>query len=68
MSYTMADFKREMNKKYFDKLSPDEQQEVLRSLPLERLFGVVSTEQLQQYLDEQYAGRPPKARKPRRKK
>jgi hypothetical protein len=32
MSFTMEDFKRELTKKYFKKLSPQEQQEMFRSL------------------------------------
>jgi hypothetical protein len=80
MSYTMEDFKRELHKEYFQKLSPQEQREVLESWPSEerralleslspeeRLAGL-SPEQIQQYLNQLTAGRSAGSRKPRRKK
>jgi hypothetical protein len=35
MSFTMEDFKRQLTKEYFHKLSPKEQQEMFRSLPVQ---------------------------------
>jgi hypothetical protein len=58
-------------------LPPEKQQELLQALPPERrLAGLppelrlagLSAEQIRQYLDQLTAGRPPAARKPRRKK
>ena len=68
MSYTMEDFNRQYNKEHFLKLSPEEQEEVLRSLPPERRLAGLSAEQIRQYLDQVTAGRPAATRKPRRKK
>jgi hypothetical protein len=68
MSFTMADFKRQYFKEEFAKLTPEEQREILQSLPAEELLGVLSAEQIRQYLDQQVVGRPTKPRKPRRKR
>jgi hypothetical protein len=68
MSYTFDDFKRDTNKKYFQRLSPEDQQEVIQSAPLNVRLAGLSPEQIQQYLDELNAGRPDKPRKSRRKK
>jgi hypothetical protein len=73
----MEDFRRDFVKEHFPELTPEEQEEVLRSLPPEtRLAGLppelrlagLSAEQIRQYLDRLTAGRPAPARKPRRKK
>ncbi len=68
MSYTMEDFKRELTKKYFKKLSPEEQQEVLRSLPPENRLAGLSPEQIRRYVDQLTTGRATAVCKPRRKK
>jgi hypothetical protein len=68
MSYTMEDFKRDFVKGHFAQLTPEEQQEVLQALPLERRLAGLSPEQIREYLDRLNAERPPKPRKPRRKK
>ena len=80
MAYTMEDFKRDLFKEYFGKLTaeerravleslpPEEQEEVLRSLPPEKRLAGLSAEQIRQYLDQLTAGRPAQPRKPRRKK
>ena len=77
MSFTVEDFNRQYIKEHFHRLTPDEREEVLRSLPVEeRLAGLppeeplagLSVEQIRQYLDRVTAGRPGAARKPRRKK
>jgi hypothetical protein len=77
MAYTWADFERDYIKEHFPKLSPEEQEEVLRSLPPERrLAGLppeqrlsgLTAEQIRQYLDRLTAGRPAAPRKQRRKK
>jgi hypothetical protein len=68
MSYTMEDFKRDYIKKHFAQLTPEEQQEILRSLPAKELLGVLSEEQIREYLDQLAAARPTKPRTSRRKR
>jgi hypothetical protein len=77
MSFTMEDFQRQYVKEHFAQLTPEEREEVLRSLPPEeRLVGLrpeqrlagLSPEQIQQYLDRLTAGRPAAPPKRRRKK
>ena len=80
VAYTMANFMRDVVKEHFPELTPEEQQEVLRSLPAERqeellralppekLLAAVSPEQIRQYLDRLSGERPAKPHKPRRKK
>jgi hypothetical protein len=77
MTYTMEDFQRDYAKKHFARLTPQEQKEVLQSLPAEvRLAGLppeerlagLSAEQIRQYLDRLNAERPANPRKRRRKK
>ncbi|HEV3438186.1 MAG TPA: hypothetical protein VG122_12550 [Gemmata sp.] len=54
--------------KYFPKLTPEEQEEVLHKFSPEARLAGLSEEQIRQYLDHQTAGRKPPSRKPRRKK
>jgi hypothetical protein len=61
MPYTMKHFQREYAKEHFAQLTPQEQEEVLRSLPPERL------DQLRQYLEQLSSERPAAAPKRRRK-
>ncbi len=77
VSYTMEDFQRQYVKEHFAHLTPEEREELLRSLPAaERLAGLppeerlagLSADQLRQYLDELTARRSTGAHKPRRKK
>jgi hypothetical protein len=80
MTFTMEDFQRQYVKDHFAKLTPEEQQEVLRSLspekqqevlqalPPEKRLAGLSAEQIRQYLDQLTAGGPAQAHKPRRKK
>ncbi len=68
MSFTMEDFNRQYNMEHFLKLTPEEQQEVLQSLPPERRLAGLSAEQIQQYLARLSPKRPAAPRKPRRKK
>jgi hypothetical protein len=68
MSYTMEDFKRNYVKEHFAQLTPQEREEVLRSLPAEERLAGLSAEQIRQYLDRLTARRPATSRKPRRKK
>jgi hypothetical protein len=80
MPFTMEDFDRQFAREHFQRLSPEQRQEALRTLtpedrqellqalpPEERLAGL-SPEQIQQYLDRLSRGRPSSARTPRRKK
>jgi hypothetical protein len=66
MSFTMEDFNRQYIKEHFPQLTPEEREEVVRSLPPEeRLVGLppeqrlagLSAEQIRQYLDQLTAGR-----------
>ena len=68
MTYTMEDFNRQYIKEHFARLTPEEQEEVLRALPPEQRLAGLSAEQIRQYLDRLTAERPVAARKPRRKK
>jgi hypothetical protein len=77
MSFTMEDFQRQYVKEHFAQLTPEEREEVLRSLPPEqRLAGLppeqrlagLSEEQIRQYLAQLSPKRPAAQRKPRRKK
>ena len=67
MSYTMADFRRDYIKEHFPQLTPEEQEDVLQSLPPEKRLAGLSVEQIRQYLDQLNASRRT-PRKPRRKK
>jgi hypothetical protein len=69
MSYTMEDFKRDYLKEHLAKLTPQEQEEVLRALPPEQRLAALSEEQMEQvrqYLDRLTAGRPAAPRKPKK--
>jgi hypothetical protein len=77
MPYTMEDFQRQFVKEHFSKLRPEEQLELLQTLPPEkRLAGLsaeqilagLSAEQIRQYLDRLSAERPAAPRKPRPKR
>ncbi len=81
MSYTMEDFRRQVVKDNFAKLTPEEQREllerlsadqlreVLKSLPVETLVAALSAEQIRQFQQQPPTGdRPTKPRKPPRKK
>ena len=68
VSYTMEDFVRDYIKEHLPKLTPEEQEEVLQSLPLEKRLAGLSAEQIRQYLDRLNKRRPTEPRKPRRKK
>jgi hypothetical protein len=73
----MEDFRRDFMKKHLPQLSPEEQREVLESLPPEtRLAGLppetrlagLSPEQIRRYLDLLAGARPSAPSKARRKK
>jgi hypothetical protein len=68
MSFTMEDFNRQYIKEHFPQLTPEVQEEVLRSLPPERRLAGLSAEQIRQYLARLSPERPATQRKPRRKK
>ena len=68
MSFTMEDFNRQYIKEHFPQLTPEEQEEVLLSLPPERRLAGLSAEQIRQYLARLSPERPATPRKPRRKK
>jgi hypothetical protein len=68
MPFTWEDFDRWYNKERFSKLTPEERQEILESLPAEERLAGLSPEQIRQYLDRLTAGRPARPTKPRRKK
>jgi hypothetical protein len=64
----MEDFRREVAKENFANLSPEEQEQLLQSLPPERRLAGLSPEQIRQYLDRLTASRPTEPPKPRRKR
>ena len=79
MPYTMEDFQRQFVKDHFPRLTPEEQEDVIRSLPPEqradmfkslppeeRLAGLTE-DQIRQYLDRLPAERSVAPRKPRKK-
>ncbi len=68
MSFTMEEFNRQYIKEHFAQLTPEEQREVLRSLPPEELLGVLPAEQSREYLTRVTTDRPANSRKPGRKK
>ena len=68
MSFTMEDFNRQYIKEHFLKLTPEEQEEVLKSLPPEMRLAGLTAEQIRQYLARLSPERPTAPRKPRRKK
>jgi hypothetical protein len=68
MAFTMDDFNRQYIKEHFAKLTPKEQEEVLQALPPEQLLGVLSVEQIREYLDQLSARRPTKSGTARRKR
>jgi hypothetical protein len=69
MSYTMEDFRRDYVKEHFPQLTPEEQDEVLKRLPLERRLAGLSPEQILDYLERLNAGgaAPPAGRRRKRK-
>jgi hypothetical protein len=68
VSFTMEDFNRQYIKEHFAQLTPEEREEVLKSLPPEERLAGLSAEQVRQYLDRLTAGRPAAPRKPRQKR
>jgi hypothetical protein len=68
MAFTLEDFKHEYIKKHFQELPPEEQKELLSSLPAEARLAGLTAEQIRKYLDQLAAPREPPSRKPRRKK
>jgi hypothetical protein len=68
MAYTMEDFQRQYAKEHFARLTPEEQEEVLQSLPPERRLAGLSAEQIRQYLDQLTTRPSGGPRKPRRKR
>jgi hypothetical protein len=68
MAYTMEDFTRDFIKEHLPELTPEEREDVLRSLPPEERLAGLSAEEIRQYLDRLTAGRPAGPRKPRLKR
>jgi hypothetical protein len=68
MPYTWADFNRDFIKEHLPELTPEQQQDVLESLPPENRLAGLSADQIRQYLEKLNAGQPAKPRKPRRKR
>jgi hypothetical protein len=50
MSFTMEDFNRQYIKEHFPRLTSQEREEVLRSLPAQERLTGLSVEQIRQYL------------------
>jgi hypothetical protein len=68
MSFTMEDFNRQYIKEHFPKLTPEEQEEVLKSMSPERRLAGLSAKEIRQHLDRLTAGRSEATRPRRRKK
>ncbi len=80
MSFTMEDFRRQVVKDNFAKLTADEQRElletlppeqrqaILQSLPIEDRLAGLSAEQIRQYQEQLSGDRPAEPRKQRRKR
>ena len=68
MSYTMEDFTRQYIKEHFLQLTPEEQEEVLKSMSPERRLAGLSAEEIRRHLDRLTAGRSDAPRPRRRKK
>jgi hypothetical protein len=68
MAYTWLDFERDYAKKYFPQLSPEEQQEVLCTLPVEVRLGGLTEDQIRAYLEKKSSSPKSPAKKPRKKK
>jgi hypothetical protein len=67
MPYTMEDFRRQFVKEHFSELTPEEREDVIKSLPPEERLAGLSAEQIRQYLDQLTAERPATPRKRRPK-
>ena len=67
MPYTMEEFQRQFVKEHFPKLTPEEREDVIKSLPPEERLAGLTEEQIRQYLNRLPAERPAAPRKPRRK-
>jgi hypothetical protein len=68
MSYTMEDFGRDYAKKYFPRLTPEEQRKLMERLPPEERLAGMSPEQIRQYLERLTASGAAEPHKPRRKR
>lgn len=68
MPFMMEDFQRQYVKEHFAQLTPQEQEELLQSLPPERRLAGLSEEQVRRLLERRAAGRASQPRKPRRKR
>jgi hypothetical protein len=66
--YTMKDFERDLFRKYFPKLTREEQEEFLCTMSPEKRLAGLSEEQIRQYLEQLTAQRKTTTRKSRRKK
>jgi hypothetical protein len=66
MPFTMEDFQRQYAKEHFLRLTPEEQQEVLRNLSPEQRLAGLSPEQIRQYLERLSAERPARKRRPKK--
>jgi hypothetical protein len=67
MPYTMEEFQRQFVKEHFPKLTREEREDVIKSLPPEERLAGLTEEQIRQYLNRVPAECPAAPRKPRRK-
>ena len=67
MPYTMEEFQRQFVKEHFPKLTREEREDVIKSLPPEERLAGLTEEQIRQYLNRLPAERSAAPRKPRRK-
>jgi hypothetical protein len=68
MPFTIEDFQRQYVKEHFSRLTPQEQEELLQSLPPERRLAGLSEEQVRRLLERMAGRHPSQPRKPRRKR
>jgi hypothetical protein len=68
VGYAIPEFRRDFIKEHWPELSPEDRQDVLRSLPAEELLAVVPLEEIRRYLDRATAGQKAPSHKPRRQK
>jgi hypothetical protein len=68
MSYTMADYRRDTAKEYFNELTPEERRKVLENLTAEERLAGLSAEEIAAYLKKLKSERPSRKARPRRKR
>lgn len=68
MPFPMDNFRRQFVKEHVPELSPEDQQEVLQTIPPEQRLAGLTPKQIREYLEQLTADPPAPARRPRRRK